>query len=89
MPMSFGPPTFDPARGPRGGGARSGAEAAAGSFAQFRRQAAEAKFKATSSKLEKIRLLGGYLGSLPAEVAALAAVFFTGRAFAPGGGSER
>jgi DNA ligase-1 len=35
----------------------------------------------TSSKNEKVRLLGQYLRSLPPEEAALAALFFTGRPF--------
>lgn len=36
---------------------------------------------ATSKKLEKMRLVGDYLRSLPLEDAARAALFFTGRAF--------
>jgi ATP-dependent DNA ligase len=35
----------------------------------------------TTKKLEKMRLVGDYLRSLPLEDAALAALFFTGRAF--------
>jgi DNA ligase-1 len=36
---------------------------------------------ATTSKNEKVRLVGAYLSSLPVEAAAVAAVFFTGRPF--------
>jgi DNA ligase-1 len=62
--------------------AAAAAEVAAGSFGQF--AAAADRIRATSSKREKIRLLGGFLGSLDEEDAARAAVYFTGRAFAQG-----
>jgi DNA ligase-1 len=53
--------------------------AAANSLAQFA-VVAEA-VKSTASKLEKVAALENYLAALDADVAALAAVFFTGRPF--------
>src|SRR5258706_15109977 len=37
---------------------------------------------ATTKKLEKVRLVAGYLRSLPPDQAAIAALFFSGRSFA-------
>lgn len=48
-------------------------------FAAF--AAAGEAVKATPKKLEKIELLRAYLATLPADAAALAALFFTARAF--------
>ncbi|WP_438482904.1 ATP-dependent DNA ligase [Oleiharenicola lentus] len=53
---------------------------AADSFARFAETAA--KVGTTASKLVKIDVLQNYFASLPVEIAALAAVYFTGRAFA-------
>lgn len=52
---------------------------ATGSFARF--AAVADAVRATASKLEKVNLLAAYLGALGVDDAALAAVFFTGRAF--------
>ncbi len=53
------------------------------SLARFAAVADEVR--ATSSKLEKIRLLADYLGGLAVEDSARAALFFTGRAFPQAG----
>jgi DNA ligase 1 len=55
------------------------AVAAIDAFARF--AAVADQLKTTDSKLEKIATLRDYLGSLAPEDAALAALFFTGRAF--------
>ncbi|MEO6876822.1 MAG: ATP-dependent DNA ligase [Opitutaceae bacterium] len=53
---------------------------ASGSFACF--AAVADRVKATASKLDKTAALAAYLGELAVDDAALAATFFTGRAFA-------
>ena len=82
MNLSFGPAS---AAGPEPASPApdppAATAAAAGSFARFAAVADE--IRVTSSKLEKIRLLAGYLAGQPPEGAGLAAVFCTGRAFAP------
>ncbi|HEY1765663.1 MAG TPA: ATP-dependent DNA ligase [Opitutaceae bacterium] len=68
--------TFD---APRADAAEAAAPRAPDAFASFA-EIAE-RIRAATRKTEKTECLGGYLASLPAEAAAHAAVFFTGRPF--------